>query len=142
MNDVSIYVREIEQADMFDVIELLQSISELKPSRTDYPYIWDDFCKQTNVHSLVAMIGEKIVGYGSVVIETKIRGGKMGHIEDIVSHSTYGRKGIGKAIVNGLFDIAKAKGCYKVALQCKEHNVLFYEKCNYEPSGVAMQRFV
>ena len=66
----------------------------------------------------------------------------MGHIEDIVSHPNYRKKGLGKFIVDGLFDVAKANGCYKVALQCREHNVKFYEKCNYELSGVAMQRFV
>ena len=93
-------------------------------------------------HSLVAIIDEKIVGYGSLVIEAKIRGGKAGHIEDIVSLENYRKKGVGKAILNGLFDLAEKNGCYKVSLQCKEHNVQFYEKCNYELNGVAMQRFV
>ncbi|HCK04365.1 MAG TPA: hypothetical protein DHV86_06360, partial [Methylophilaceae bacterium] len=85
MTEVSIFVREIKQADMFDVIEMLQSIAEFTPTKSDYPNIWDDFCKQANVHSLVAMIEGKIVGYGSVAIATKIRGGKVGYIEDVVS---------------------------------------------------------
>lgn len=142
MGDKSILIRMVEQTDMASVIELLQSMSEFKPPKSDYPPIWDSLCQQTNVHSLVAIIDKEIVGYGSIVIETKIRGGKMGHVEDIVSHPSYSKKGIGKAIVDALFDVAKANGCYKVALQCKEHNVEFYEKCNYEISGVAMQRFV
>ena len=104
--------------------------------------IWNSFCQQSNVQSLVAVIDSQIVGYGSIVIEAKIRGGKMGHIEDIVSHSLFRKKGIGKAIVNALFDVAKVNGCYKVALQCKEHHVKFYEKCGYELSGLAMQMFV
>ena len=87
-------------------------------------------------------LDKKIVGYGLILIATNIRGGKIGHIEDIVSHSNYKNKSIGRIIVNSLFDIAKEEGCYKVVLQCKEHNVVFYEKCNYEQSGVAMQRFV
>ena len=127
---------------MLNIIELLQLLSEFKPSKADYPKIWDDFCSQANVHSLVAIIDEKIVGYGSLVIEAKIRGGKAGHIEDIVSLENYRKKGVGKAILNGLFDLAENNGCYKVSLQCKEHNVQFYEKCNYELNGVAMQRFV
>lgn len=142
MGDKSILIRMMEQTDMAAVIELLQSMSEFKPPQSDYPLIWDSLCQQTNVHSLVASIDEEIVGYGSIVIETKIRGGKMGHVEDIVSHPGFRRKGIGKAVVDALLDVAKANGCYKVALQCKEHNVEFYEKCNYEISGVAMQRFV
>ena len=143
MDDVkNISIREIVQSDMDAVIELLQSMSEFKPSKSEYLPIWNSFYQQSNVHSLVAVIDNQIVGYGSIVIETKIRGGKLGHIEDIVSHSLFRKKGIGKAIVDGLFDIAKINGCYKVALQCKEHNVKFHEKCGYELSGLAMQMFV
>jgi glucosamine-phosphate N-acetyltransferase len=142
MDSKDILIRTVEQTDMNSVIELLQSISEFKPSKTEYSSIWDSYCKQSNVHSLVAVIDKHIVGYGTIVVDTKIRGGKMGHVEDIVSHSNYRKKGIGKAILNALLDVAKANGCYKVALQCKEHNVKFYENCNYEISGVAMQMFV
>ncbi|WP_193182344.1 GNAT family N-acetyltransferase [Nisaea sediminum] len=142
MGDESISIRKLEQADMADVIELLQSMSEFRPPINDYPHIWENLCRQTNVHSIVAIIDENIVGYGSVVFEIKIRGGKMGHIEDIVSHPNYRKKGIGKAILDALFDVAKASGCHKVALQCQEHNVEFYKKCNYEISGVTMQRFM
>jgi len=95
-------------------------------------------CQQSNIHSLVAIIDEKIVGDASVLIETEIRGGKMGDIEDIIFHPNYRKKGIGKAIVDTLFEVAKANGCYKVTLQYKEHNFEFYEKCNYKISGVPM----
>ena len=143
MDDVkNISIRAVVQSDMDAVIELIQSMSEFKPSKSEYLPIWNSFCQQTNVHSLVAVIDNQIVGYGSIVVETKIRGGKMGHIEDIVSHSLFRKKGIGKAIVDALFDVAKVNGCYKVALQCKEYNVKFYEKCGYEVSGLVMQIFV
>lgn len=142
MNNVkNITIRAVVQSDMDAVIELLQGISEFKPSESEYLPIWNRFREQSNVYSLVAVSDHQIVGYGSIVIETKIRGGKMGHIEDIVSHPLFQKKGIGKGIVDGLFDVAKAKGCYKVALQCKEHNVKFYAKCGYEVSGLAMQMF-
>ena len=96
MDDVkNISIREIVQCDMDAVIELLQSMSEFKQLKSEYLLRWNSFCQQTNVHSLVAVIDTQIVGYGSIVIETKIRGGKMGHIEDIVSHSLFRKKGIG-----------------------------------------------
>jgi glucosamine-phosphate N-acetyltransferase len=142
MDDVkNISIRAIVQSDMDEVIELLQSISEFKPSKSDFLPMWNSFCEQANVHSLVAVMNSQIVGYGSIVIEKKIRGGKMGHIEDIVSHSMFQKKGIGKAVVDALFNVAKANDCYKIVLQCKEHNIKFYEKCGYEVSGVAMQMF-
>ena len=141
MNNVIINLRKIAKADMTDVVEILQQLSIFKPPKNQYQKIWNKFSKQKNLHSLVATIDNKIVGYGSIVIETKIRGGKTGHIEDIVSHRNYKKRDIGRSIVNGLFDIAKKKGCYKVVLQCKANNKDFYKKCHYKLSGIAMQRF-
>ena len=77
MNSFIIKLRKIEKADMFDVIEMLQQLSEYKPSEKNYLDIWDKFSIQKNIYSLVATIEDKIVGYGSLLIETKIRGGKI-----------------------------------------------------------------
>lgn len=127
---------------MHNVIELLQSISEFRPNEDEYNSIWETYKNQTNVHSIVALSDGKVVGYGTILIETKIRGGKMGHIEDIVSHKDFRKKGIGKAILDGLFEISVDHGCYKIALACMDHNVPFYEKCSYESNGLSMQRFL
>ena len=124
-------IRPIKQTDMEAVIDLLQLMSEFKPSESEFLNIWNSFSKQNHVHSLVALKEKQIVGYGSIVIETKIRGGKSGHIEDVVSHSLFRAKGIGKAIVEALFNIAKANNCYKVSIQCRDYNVDFYKKCKY-----------
>ena len=138
---MSIQIEKVRREHMDAVIELLQHMSVFSPPKDTYDDVWASFFAQTNVHSVVAVIDEIVVGYGSVVIETKIRGGKMGHVEDIVSHADYRKRGIGEAVVDSLFNIARVEGCYKVALQCKERNVAFYEGCGYEISGVAMQRF-
>ena len=92
MNNVIISLRKIAKTDMSDVVEILQQLSIFKPPKTQYQKIWNKFSKQKNLHSLVATVDNKVVGYGSIVIETKIRGGKMGHIEDIVSHRNYKKK--------------------------------------------------
>ena len=138
----NISIREVVKSDIDAVFEMLQSISDFKPKESDFLTIWNSFAEQANVHSLVAVMDSQIVGYGSIAIETKIRGGKIGHIEDIVSHSLFQKKGIGKIVVDALLEVAKANGCYKVALQCKERNIAFYKKCGYEVSGMAMQMFI
>ena len=58
--------------------------------------------------------------------------------EDMAEIQVHGSK----AVVDALFNIAKANGCYKIALQCRAHNVEFYEKCGYEVSGIALQKFI
>ena len=128
MNSFIIKLRKIEKADMFDIIEMLQQLSEYKPSEKTTLIFGINFHPE-NIYSLVATIEDKIVD-GSLLIETKIRGGKMGHIEDIVSHLNYKNKDVGKTIVNGLFDIAKREGCYKVSLQCKNNNITFMKSVN------------
>ena len=140
-NQCKYLIRLVKQNDMESVIELLQSLSKFKPKKSDYLTIWNDFSKQSNIHSLVLLNDKKVVGYGSIIIETKIRGGKMGHIEDIVIHPHYRKMGLGKLLLNALFDIAKEKNCYKTALQCKENNLNFYTKCGYVLSGSIMQKF-
>ena len=115
-------------------------ICTFEPARENHCQIWDDFQQQGNVHGIVAVLDGCIVGYGSIVLEIKIRGGKMGHIEDIVAHPRHRNSGIGKLVVDSLFEIARANGCYKVALQCKSENVGFYLKNGLSVSGAAMQR--
>ena len=138
MKQHNINIISMQRKYMHDVIELMQYISEFKINEDEYNSIWISYKNQINVHSIVALIDRKIVGYGTVIIETKIRGGKFGHIEDIVSHNDFRKIGVGKAILDSLLEIAEDKGCYKVALACKEHNIAFYEKCSYKLNGCSM----
>jgi glucosamine-phosphate N-acetyltransferase len=142
MDKKIISVRSVKQEDMTYVIDLLQSLSKFKPAPSKYSLIWDRFNRQSNTHSLVAIIKNEIVGYGSIIIEAKIRGGKVGHIEDIVSHKKYRNQGIGKKVLNALYKIAKKNNCYKIILQCKEKNLGFYQNNHYEENGISMQRFI
>ena len=137
-----IVFREIQKNDIAAVFELLKSISDFAPQKNEHDKIWDKFCNQKNVFSLVAVFGGKIIGYGSIIIEIKVRGGKMGHIEDIVTDPNLRKKGVGKLIIDNLFHIAKREGCYKLALQCSQDNESFYTKCGFERSGITMQRFI
>ena len=68
----NILIRMIEKEDMHAVINILQSISEFMPPKRDYNNIWKRLCNQTNVYSLVAIMNEEIVGYGSIIFEIKI----------------------------------------------------------------------
>ena len=67
-------------------IELLNNdLSKYLPKNQNYNEILQNFLKQENVFSYVALFEKEVVGYGSLIIETKIRGDKIGHIEDIVT---------------------------------------------------------
>ncbi|CAI5506647.1 unnamed protein product [Closterium sp. Naga37s-1] len=85
-------------------------------------------------------VSNRVVGTGTLLIEFKfLRScGKVGHIEDIVVHSSMRGKHLGHRIIQTLTDIAKKQGCYKVILDCDEKNVDFYKKCGYSVKNVGM----
>ena len=133
---------EVKKNHMTAVHEILQSISDYRPDEKDYDQIWDGFQSQTNYFGLVALDQKvEVVGYGSIFIERKIRGGKMGHIEDIAVHPDFRKKGIGKLLINALYQIAQEEKCYKVSLVCKEHNLSFYQKCDFMIDGISLSKF-
>ena len=62
----------------------------------------------------------------------------LAHIEDVCVAPDFRKYGLGRVIVTKLVEMAKEKGCYKVTLDCADHNVGFYEKCNFEKRGNQM----
>lgn len=124
-----------------EIVNLLQSISIYLPPDGQYDDVWIEFSGQSHVRALVAFIGERLVGYGSVSFETRIRGGKVGHVEDVVCSPEFMGRGVGKAIVDALSKLAFEQGCFKLSLQCEDNNVSFYRKCSFRESGISMQRF-
>lgn len=137
----TIRLRDLELSDMRAVIELLQGISVFQPEQ-DVNQLFFSFIQQDNMTALVADVEGEIVGFGTYILETKVRGGVVGHIEDIVCKENYRGCGIGRKVVESLINHAQLRGCYKVTLQCKEHNIGFYEAIGLIKSGITMQMIV
>lgn len=109
--------------------------------------LWENFIHALNAdHHIIVLIDistNQIIGAGTILLENKIihNMGKVGHIEDIVTDSSYRGKGLGKLIINYLSDYAKEQGAYKVILDCADENVGFYKKCDLEVKGVQMAKY-
>lgn len=128
---------------MDEVCELLQNISDFAPDSAQFDNIWLRHSKQSNVFSIVAQQPDgSVLGFGTLLVEIKIRGGKVGHVEDIATHPDFRNLGIGRAVIEKLVSIALVEGCYKVSLHCREHNIDFYEKVGFESSGFSMQKLL
>lgn len=67
---------------------------------------------------------------------------QVGHIEDVVVDAAARGQRLGQRLVDALVAAAKAAGCYKVILDCAEHNVAFYEKCGLTRKEVQMVRYL
>ena len=66
-----------------------------------------------------------------IIIEQKLRGDCVAHIEDVVVEKKYRGLGIGRQIVDYLCELAIDSDCSKVVLHCLEENVDFYKNCGF-----------
>ena len=66
--------RKIEKTDLEDVFVLLNQLKEKDVDSLDKDSSWKNFTSNTSANSIVGIYEDKIVAYGSIVIENKIRG--------------------------------------------------------------------
>ena len=83
----------------------------------------------------------ELIGSITILIEQKFihDGGKVGHIEDVVTRKGYEGIGVGKALVLKALSFAKENKCYKVVLDCSTSNVGFYKKIGFREHEVSMR---
>jgi len=124
---------------------------ELLGQLTDAPIMTnDEFINKVNEISKMGTIivsysilcnHVQIIGTGTIIVEPKlIHGGKsVGHIEDIVVHKDYRKKGIATNIVNKLVYLYH---CYKVILDCKDELVDFYKFAGFKKYGNQMAKYI
>ena len=138
----NIIFRRVKEFDLDDVYVLLNQLKELDQDSIDKERAWKNFSKNTSANSIVGILDGKIVAYGSVVIENKIRGEVAGHIEDIVVDKNVGKKMIGTYLVKELIEICKKKKCYRITLFCNEKLVNFYSRNGFKVNNVMMKKFL
>lgn len=138
----AIKIRNCQKKDMPEIFIILQSISDYIPNKKDIDKIWRNFSEQKNLCALVLVKMNTVIGYGTIIFETKIRGGIHGHIEDIAINKNYQSKKLGSYLIDELLNEAKKRNCYKVSLGCDIKNIHFYKKNNFNQTGAFMQYFI
>ena len=137
-----VYFRNIEKEDFNQVFILLNQLKPLDISKVDPEKAWDNFVNNSSSNSIVGIYDNKIVAYGSVVVENKIRGEVAGHIEDIVVDSEVRGKMIGVYLIKELLKVAKSKGCYRITLFCKESLINFYSRNGFKVNNIVMKKYL
>jgi len=140
-------IRPVEVGDHQKVIDLLQAISEYSPDDEMLDEVWQAFIAQPHLIAMVAVASadeglQSVIGYGSVCLEVKIRGGAMGHIEDVVVDARFHGQGVGSAIVDCLIAEATFAGCYKISLECRAEKESFYARLGFQTTGQAMSKLM
>ena len=134
--------RPIIESDMSEVSILLNQLKKMDVKSIDYKKAWNNFSSNSSSNSIVGIHEKKIVAYGSIVIENKIRGQVAGHIEDIVVDRDLAGKMLGVKLVKKLIEIGKSKNCYRITLFCDEKLISFYERSGFKVNNIMMKKFL
>jgi GNAT superfamily N-acetyltransferase len=81
-------------------------------------------------HVLVGTVDDAVLGYGLVRVEQLLDGGLLGVVEDLYVEPGGREVGIGEAVMDGLLDWCRARGCFGVdslALPGDRHTKNFFE---------------
>lgn len=137
-----IAIRRALPKDYASHVVLYKQLSEIDPFFVTQEK-YNDFLEgldNTNHHIFVAVTHDKVVGTVTLFYEQKLihNMGKVGHIEDVVVDKSFRGKQLGKDLIGYATRVAIESGCYKVILDCAEHNVGFYKKCGYDVKGSQM----
>ena len=134
--------RKIEKNDLNEVLILLNQLKVMDVSTVNLDDAWKNFINNNSSNSIVGLFNNKIVAYGSLVIENKITGVVAGHIEDIVVDIEVRGKMFGVLLVKELIKIAKANECYRITLFCKDSLVNFYARNGFEVNNIVMKKYL
>lgn len=103
------------------------------------PTICNDIFLKRNI--FVCKLNDKIVSTAKLLIEPKIYR-NMGHIEDVITHSTYRGKGYSSKLLQYIKQVAFSEyNCYKIVLNCKPELEEFYTKCGFEQTGLSFSSY-
>ena len=134
--------RPVKEEDVNDVFILLNQLKKIDLENIDRKKAWNDFKSNTSSNSIVGIYNNRIVAYGSVVIENKIRGEVAGHIEDIVVDSEVRGKMVGVSLIKELIEISRKKGCYRITLFCNKKLINFYSRNGFKVNNVVMKKYL
>jgi ribosomal protein S18 acetylase RimI-like enzyme len=82
------------------------------------------------------------VGFGSISFERTIRGGIIGHIEDVIVKEAFRRAGIGGKVVHELIARAQEYGCYRITLGSETRNETFYKDLGFSAAGILFCKYL
>lgn len=143
--DPNIQVKELEDHHLinsfFDTLSNLTEIGIDVYNKEFSRKIFEKIKKADNIKIFVAIKDSDIVGSITAIIEQKFvhNGGKICHIEDVVTRKGFEKLGIGSILVEKVLELAIQEKCYKVILNCSEYNSKFYEKLGFYKHDVGMR---
>lgn len=137
-------IRELEVTDIDE--RYFRLLCQLSGEESDYEWqtamtFWLKYEDNDDHQVFVYEQEGEILGTATILVENKLLhyGSRVGHVEDVVVTREQKKKGIGKALIEECVKFAKEKDCYKVILDCGDHNIAFYESCGFRVAEGCMR---
>ncbi len=141
----------IRTASSADLPALLALYAELHPDDLPLPprragELWPSIQAQPGRQVLVAVDAAELVGtVDCSVLANLTRGGRpFMLLENVVVAASARRRGVGRRLLDAVFDLARTTGCYKVQLLSRAERLeahAFYESCGFRVLAAGYRRY-
>eukprot|EP00347_Sterkiella_histriomuscorum_P006848 403351205 len=114
-----------------DQLSLLTVVGNV--TKEDFEKRFDEmYPSRQDVYKIVVIVERAsnwIVGCGTIFFEKKFvrKLSIAGHLEDVNIDVSLKGKGLGMKLIKVLKEIGMLQNCYKIILDCADHNISFYE---------------
>ena len=135
----NLIIRSFCVSDFGAVVDLLQDVSAFRPDGSLSEALADRFAGQPLTYGVVAEQKGEIIGFASIFILERLRGGRSAVIEDVVVDRRRRGAGIGRALIDKLLDHARKEKCFKVTLEASADAEAFYCALGFVPGGTSMK---
>lgn len=145
INKSKIQIKELKEDylnnSFFKTLSNLAEVDEAIYNKEFSKNIFEKIKKSGNIKVFVALNDTEIIGSITTIIEQKFihNGGKVCHIEDVVTRKGFENLGIGSILVEKALEFAVQEQCYKTILNCSTYNSGFYEKIGFYKHDIGMR---
>lgn len=143
---ITFAVREIQEGDIhkgfFQTLSDLAEVGKISSDMGRARKMLREMMSSPFYRIFVAVNNDgEVLGLTTLLIEQKFihDGGKVGHIEDVVTRKGYEGAGVGSELIRTALKFAVESKCYKVILDSHEHIAPFYEKLGFRKHSVCMR---
>ena len=140
---MTVKIRKLQEKDLFngflESLDSLRKASDLSPKKAKTIFKKMRLVPDHIIY--VAVLDSKIIGAATIFVEQKFihKGGKVGHIEDVVVSKEHQGEGIGLKLIKALIRYTEKKGCYKTVLDCTDEVMPFYKKLGFQHFSNSMR---
>ncbi|WP_208352001.1 GNAT family N-acetyltransferase [Pseudaestuariivita rosea] len=141
------HIRQAVRTDLENLLDLYRHLmpEDRRPSKTQAETVFDAFLKYDGSGIFLGEIDSQLVASCTLVVVPNLTraGTPYGLIENVVTHTDFRRRGLGKMILDAATEIAWQQGCYKVMLltgSTRSDAINFYHQAGFEQTKTGFQK--